>query len=104
MTHQWEPEQIIEPPLALQTIKKQFPELPVKSIRLLGAGWDNTAFIVDENLIFRFPRREIALPLLETEWCALPKLAACLSYPIPVPEQYNACFVWLSLRRSKYHA
>ena len=72
MSHQWDPEQIIEPPMALQLIRDQFPELEPKHIRLLGAGWDNTAFIIDEELIFRFPRREIALPLLEAEWCALP--------------------------------
>jgi aminoglycoside phosphotransferase (APT) family kinase protein len=86
MPHQWEAEQIIEPPLALELIQAQFPELSPKHIRLLGAGWDNTAFIVDEELIFRFPRREIALPLLEAEWFTLPKLAQVLPLPIPNPK------------------
>lgn len=86
MAHQWEAEQTMEPPLALQLIKEQFPELNAKQIRLLGSGWDNTAFIIDEDLIFRFPRRKIALPLLEAEWCALPKLASRLPLPIPVPK------------------
>lgn len=86
MAYQWEAEQIIEPPMALQLIREQFPELAVKNIRLLGVGWDNTAFIVDEELIFRFPRRKIALPLLEAEWCALPKLATRLPLPIPIPQ------------------
>lgn len=86
MSHQWEPEQTIEPPMALQLIKEQFPELSPKHIRILGAGWDNAAFIVDEELIFRFPRRKIALPLLEAEWCALPKLAPRLPLPIPIPK------------------
>lgn len=90
MTHLWEPEQTIEPPLALQLIREQFPELAPKNIRLLGAGWDNTAFIIDEELIFRFPRREIALPLLEAEWCALPKLASRLPVPIPIPQWKGA--------------
>jgi hypothetical protein len=32
MSHQWEPEQTIEPPMALQLIKEQFPELsPLKA-------------------------------------------------------------------------
>lgn len=86
MSHQWEPEQIIEPPMALELINEQFPELSAKHIRLLGAGWDNTAFIIDEELIFRFPRRKIALPLLEAEWCGLPKLANRLPLPIPNPK------------------
>lgn len=97
MTHQWEPEQIIEPPLALQLIREQFPELSTKNIRLLGAGWDNTAFIIDEELIFRFPRRKIALPLLEAEWTALPKLASRLPLPIPIPQwkgSPNVHFPW----------
>lgn len=86
MVHQWEAEQIIEPPLALKLIQEQFPELSSKTIRFLGAGWDNTAFIIDEALIFRFPRREIALPLLEAEWSALPRLAPRLPLPVPVPK------------------
>jgi aminoglycoside phosphotransferase (APT) family kinase protein len=86
MAHQWEAEQIIEPPMALHLIKEQFPELSAEHIRLLGAGWDNTAFIVNDALIFRFPRRKIALPLLEAEWCALPKLAPRLPLPIPIPQ------------------
>lgn len=90
MAHPWTPEQTIEPPLALQLIQEQFPELEPKKIRLLGAGWDNTAFTLDEEFIFRFPRREIALPLLEAEWCALPKLAPRLPLPIPVPEWRGA--------------
>jgi aminoglycoside phosphotransferase (APT) family kinase protein len=90
MTHQWTAEQLIEPPMALQLIREQFPMLSAKNIRLLGAGWDNTAYIIDEELIFRFPRREISLPLLEAEWCALPKLASRLPLPIPVPEWKGA--------------
>lgn len=86
MTYQWKAEQIIEPPVALQLIQEQFPALCASRIRLLGAGWDNTAFIVNEDLVFRFPRREIAIPLLETEWCALPKLGSRLPLPIPIPK------------------
>lgn len=86
MAHQWEPQQILEPPLALDLIREQFPDLPLFKIRLLGAGWDNTAFVINEDLIFRFPRREIAVPLVETEWCVLPKLGPRLSLPIPIPK------------------
>lgn len=85
MTHEWDPEQVIEPLVALQLIKEQFPELSPKHIRLLGVGWDNTAFLIDEEWIFRFPRRAIALPLLEAEWCALPQLAPRLPVPVPIP-------------------
>lgn len=97
MKHRWEAEQVIEPPIALQLIQEQFPELSARHIRLLGAGWDNTAFIVDEDMAFRFPRRKIALDFLETEWRALPKIAPHLSMPIPVPKwkgSPSAHFPW----------
>ena len=81
--HQWEAEQVIEPPMALRLIQEQFPGLNAKHIRYLSAGWDNTAFIIDEERIFRFPRRAIALPLLEAEWHILPKLHLPLSTPVP---------------------
>lgn len=86
MTHLWEAEQIIEPLDALRLIQEQFPEVGAEKIKLLGVGWDNSAFIVNDTLIFRFPRREIAVPLLETEWCFLPKLAPRLPLSIPVPK------------------
>lgn len=86
MGHLWEAEQTIEPPLALKLIQKAFPELRAEKIRLLGAGWDNTAFMINEELIFRFPRRQIALPLLEAEWYCLPKLAPRLPILIPFPK------------------
>lgn len=86
MPFQWTAEQTIEPPLALQLIQRQFPDLRPNQIRLLGVGWDNTAFVINDDLIFRFPRREIALPFLETEWSFLPKLAPQLPVPIPVPK------------------
>lgn len=86
MSHHWQAEQIIDPSLALHLIQEQFPELHAKNIRLLGVGWDNSAFVIDEELIFRFPRREVAIALLEAEWCILPKLATRFSIPIPIPK------------------
>ena len=72
--------------MALDLIRNQFPDLCPTKIRLLGVGWDNTAFLVDEARIFRFPRRECAVSLLESEWCVLPKIAPCLPLPIPIPQ------------------
>jgi len=86
MKHPWEAEKLLEPPQALKLVQHQFPELQVKTVRLLGAGWDNSAFIFDEKFIFRFPRRVIAQSLLEIEWSLLPKLASQLPLPIPIPE------------------
>ena len=85
MTHPWEPEQTLESPMALDLIREQFSELCPTKIRLLGTGWDNTAFVVNDDLIFRFPRRECAVSLLESEWWVLPKIAPHLPLPIPIP-------------------
>src|SRR6185437_6834136 len=39
----------------------QFPELPVRSLRMLAEGWDNTVWLANERYAFRFPRRRIAI-------------------------------------------
>jgi len=85
MTHLWDAERTIEQALALQLISEQFPELNAQNIRILGIGWDNTAFIVNDQFIFRFPRRQIAVSLIEEEWNFLPKLAPYLPLSIPKP-------------------
>lgn len=86
MSHPWEAEQTISKEVALAAIQAQFPDLNAETIRLLGAGWDNTAFILNEAFIFRFPRREISLALLEIESAVLPIIAPRLPLPIPLPE------------------
>lgn len=85
MTHQWADEPILDSDIALQLIKEQFPELEAKTIRLLGIGWDNKAFLINDTIIFRFPRRQVAVPLLENEYSVLPQIAPYLSLSIPVP-------------------
>ncbi len=82
----WEPEQLVEPAQALALIQEQFPELRATEIFLLGAGWDNTAFLINQKWIFRFPRRQISVPLLQAESIFLPRLAKKLPVPIPHPK------------------
>jgi aminoglycoside phosphotransferase (APT) family kinase protein len=86
MIHQWTAEQLIEPNLALEIIQEQFPALHAQYIALLGVGWDNTAFLINDAIIFRFPRRQIALPLLEAEMRSLPIIAPKVPLAVPVPE------------------
>lgn len=85
MPQQWDADiQFTEQDVAL-LITEQFPELAPAQIVMLGIGWDNTAFLVDEHLVFRFPRRLVAASLLEREVCILPLLAPHLPAPIPAP-------------------
>lgn len=83
--------------LARRLIGEQFPEVERRSFRLLGEGWDNTVWLVDEEWVFRFPRRAMVIPGLENEMRFLPHLAPLLPLPIPVPTllgEPSAAFGW----------
>lgn len=89
MAYAWTPEHVIDEDTALALVNEQFPELAVKSIKLLGVGWDNTVYLLNEQYVFRFPRKEIAAKLLETEFASLPKIAGKLPIVIPVPKWFG---------------
>jgi aminoglycoside phosphotransferase (APT) family kinase protein len=82
---QWTAEIRVDEALARQLVAAQFPPLPERSLEFLGEGWDYAAFLVDEILVFRFPRREIGVPGTEREIGALPSLAPLLPVAIPNP-------------------
>ena len=82
---QWTAERHVTPQLAAELIREQFPELPAQQVSLLETGWDNTAYVVDGQWLFRFPRREVALAGVRREIAVLPRLAAVLPLPIPEP-------------------
>ena len=82
---EWAPEIRVDEPFARRLIAEQFPEVEQRSIRLLGEGWDNTMWLVDEEWVFRFPRRAMVLAGLENEIVHLPRLARLLPLSIPVP-------------------
>ncbi len=86
MSYAWEAEHSLTPDEAMVMIKSQFPDLEAQSIQLLGMGWDNTAFLVNQDYVFRFPRRQVAVSLLEIEFCVLPKIAPHLPLSIPIPQ------------------
>ncbi|HLO10734.1 MAG TPA: phosphotransferase, partial [Pseudoneobacillus sp.] len=48
-------------------------------------GFDNTVYLVNNAYVFRFPRREIAVQLLDTENHLLPLLVNDLNIKIPEP-------------------
>ena len=85
MPNPWDAEKIVSIEIATWLIESAFPELKPVQVQPFGAGCDNTVFLVNGDLIFRFPRRQIAVPLLDTEVRVLPTLAPMLPLPIPVP-------------------
>lgn len=85
MIEPWQPEEVVTLQLAKQLIERQFPELSPVVLLEYGNGFDNTVFLVNDQYIFRFPRREIAVKLLEKENRFLPLLFGKLPLSIPKP-------------------
>lgn len=78
-------ERIVSGPQAASLIERQFPDLAPARLAPLGEGRDNTAYLVNARWVFRFPRRELAAGLIETEAAVLPAIAPGLPLPVPVP-------------------
>ncbi|MCR8634756.1 phosphotransferase [Paenibacillus radicis (ex Xue et al. 2023)] len=85
MAKPWAAEQIVTNDVALELISKQFPELVPLTIKLIGEGFDNTVYQVNQQYVFRFPRRSIAVDLLLVECALLPHLFS-LGLPLMVSE------------------
>lgn len=87
MAEEWHADIQITEELVTNCIQAQFPQLlPIKTIKLLGEGWDNKVFLLNEAIIFRLPRRKIAVELLERENKVLTKLPPFLHINIPLPQ------------------
>lgn len=82
---EWAPEIRVDESLARRLIGEQFPEVEQRSFGLLGEGWDNTVYLVDERWVFRFPRKAMVIPGFRNEIAHLPTLAPLLPLRIPVP-------------------
>ena len=85
---EWSPEHLVDEGLARRLIADQCFE--PTTLRLLGEGWDNTVWLVDERWAFRFPRREIAIPGVQREIAVLGQLAPQLPLRVPEPVHVGA--------------
>lgn len=82
---EWDPDVVIDEALVRALLEEQFPELRSHSVQLAGEGFDNSVWVIDEEWAFRFPRRELAVPLVARELAVLPRLAPLVPAPVPVP-------------------
>ena len=75
-----------EIPISESLIKELLENIQVglRSIRLLGEGWDNVMYLINESYLVRLPRRAVADQLIQNEQMFLSKYGKDL--PIPVPE------------------
>jgi aminoglycoside phosphotransferase (APT) family kinase protein len=93
----WTAEIVVTAEFAADLIGEQFPDLAGGPVTVLETGWDNTAFVVGGQWLFRFPRRQVAVPGVQREIAVLPRLAPRLPLPIPDPQyvgQPSARYPW----------
>jgi aminoglycoside phosphotransferase (APT) family kinase protein len=97
MTPTWTPEVVVSAELARSLIEEQFPSLVPATVEPLGVGWDNKAFQVNEEYVFRFPRRQVVVALIEAEARVMPGIASRLPLRVPVVTfhgQRSSAFAW----------
>jgi aminoglycoside phosphotransferase (APT) family kinase protein len=86
VANSWEAEVEVTIDQARILIGNQFPGLHPSRLDIIDYGFDNTVMKVNNDWVFRFPRRDIAVKLLETEGKLLPLLDdKSLGLRIPVP-------------------
>lgn len=71
---------------AEKVLKEQFPDLFPGQLELVGRGFDNTVYRLND-WAFRFPRRREGLTLIEHELRFLDTLRGRLSVAIPLPDK-----------------
>ncbi|WP_339272555.1 aminoglycoside phosphotransferase family protein [Paenibacillus sp. FSL K6-1330] len=105
----WDAEWEVTEPLVRLLLNRQFPQLSTLKIQEIGSGWDNTVYRVGDEYVFRFPRRNIAINLLNTEAKILPKLANYITVPYAKPlffgkesEEYPAPFLGYTYLPGKF--
>ncbi len=84
MQHLWDKTTQVTPDLVIALLTSQ-RLIDIKEIQLLGEGFDNTAFLINNEYVFRFPHRIEARECLENELLLLPYLSPKLSFPISSP-------------------
>ena len=78
--NKWDAEFTVEP-AAVRKVCAEECALEPADIKLLGEGWDNTVYLVNKKYVFRFPRRQVAVPCLLAELDLLPLVKASLRTP-----------------------
>lgn len=82
MSAPWESAQPVDEARAAALVGAQFPSLRGAPVRAVATGWDNSVLLVGD-VLFRFPRREVAVELQQRELAVLPLVAGL---PLAVPQ------------------
>lgn len=73
-----------DPEQVSRIVEACFPELQPRRVAFLGEGWDSTAFQVNDQWVFRFPKRSEVEAQLLVEVEVMPRLAQ--EAPLMVPD------------------
>lgn len=80
----------VDADLVRRLLAAQHPDLAGLAVTEVASGWDNIMFRLGEDLAVRMPRRRVGAALIETEQAWLPRVAAALPLPAPVPLRIGA--------------
>jgi len=83
----------------IRVIQDEFPKLAIQSIKVLSNSWNNVVADINDEWIFRFPRSESFIPVLERERVLLDNLRQCLSLPIPYYQFVGVRTVFVGYRK-----
>ena len=83
----WIAEIEISEELIRRLLDEQFPEFSDSSLNLLGEGWDNAAWRVGDDWVFRFPRRQLGAELISSESAVVPAIVDRLAAPASCPRR-----------------
>jgi aminoglycoside phosphotransferase (APT) family kinase protein len=81
---EWNPEVVVGEELARSLAGDRLPAFRDAPMRLLGEGWDSTVWLLGDEWVLRFPRREVVVPGFLRELQVLPRIAPRLPLAVPV--------------------
>jgi len=67
----------------IKQIQNSFPDLKFKKSEIIDHGWNKTVIILDQKIVFTFPKNKDAKKKFVGEIKILPKLSKKISLPIP---------------------
>ena len=70
----WSADRELTLEMATLEVSAQFPELHPVQVRYVGSGWDCDAYLVNQEWLFRFPRRRDVVETLERGIAVLERL------------------------------
>jgi aminoglycoside 2''-phosphotransferase len=70
----------------LRSIQQAYPDLPIASASFNEEGQNNVVLVVNDALIFRFPRYPVALKQLEIELAVLNGIQDAITLRVPNPQ------------------